>query len=874
MALALFRKNKSDGLALLTGFKTVRQARNQAGGERFGLIELAPEYTADLFPPPPNSKRHAESIGPIFTAALRLHGPGLNRWLAESKDDNAFYTALCQALPDDSPTQFLLQRRRAQLGQHYEAWQNQALSQMRDEEITAFFLQDYLDSLIYPTEDEGLARLWCGLLISGRTEDELADRLARLLASLPCDATICNAAELGALLLDYYAPAFLQDQRDAGQADPDPLYSEWLAEVGFRVGPEWVLADGPYTAENDLPRQQLSAYWTLSAPPLNYEAGWTRRLLENEALRASEFDLTVHLAPAFADLSLREVLVRRLASLEREYAELQTNNRHREATEVGEQKQEVQKRLTALLDPRQRFFEVGVTLALRAGPEDFENECAVFEEELRDCGLAAHRTGTTSQTGAALLDCAPLNLSRFDRPFVLPAAEAGRLAHLGAVGQPDLRPDQPLVGLSPTSEAVYLNPAQRVGEMAFFLVGEEGKSSAQEAKSLTRYLTAMRRLKGGAVCGLDRKGQWARTVQQLGGVYLSIGPEESQFHFNPLEVTAESLAQISNLEIWVGEIGGFLSALLNLDDELKEDLTAVLVESAIARVSRNEELNAASIWIRAETSGYLRLAEELRKLGYSGRYGWLCSRPTRLPAPGRQDLLFVGLSAEVRREWSDEAQRFYFARLFARFAAQIGVQPPQRACLLVVEDAHELLTDPVAARSLGWLAGNAARVGLSLWLLSPRLDEWLNSHPGRTLLEQAQTHLFFNQSGPGLAGFARRMGLSQRFLKAVRETLPGAAVVRQRDEDGQTNLFAFEPLPGDYIERLSSAPAQFAAPAAVSTRRPAPIEVPLFAPDEIFGDDSVVEESKLEEETDLPELDDENQPPFDNPAPPRSYAYA
>ena len=838
MAISLFGKSKSSMAAFL-GFTKVRPVLNEAGQERFGLIEVAPEYTAEFFPVETSRKRPVQKT--VLTAALRLSGPGLNRWLAEGREDASFFARLCQALPGDSPAQFWLRRRRGQLKPHYLSWRQRAYQRLSDPEIASVFAQDYLESVIYKVEDSGLADIWCGLLISGRNEEEVAGRLAWLVASLPCEATPCTSAELSALLLDYFAPGMLEAELEDFQSRPEILYADWLEQVSFEFS-----GDGFFNGS-------ASAYWTLSAPPLKNEMGWTRGLLENEALAASEFDITVHLAPAHQETTMREVLERRRLSLEGQFNNAMATGRRVEAQELYEQKHEVERRLEALVEGQQRYFEIGISLALHSRPDDFEADCDLFEEELEGCGLAAHRTLSYQQTRCATLDCAPLNLSQFDRPFVLPADEAGRLAQLGSSGQPQLLPDQPLVGLSPGGEAVYLNPASRPGQTAFFLLGEAGKSSAREAHCLVRYLTAMRVLRGETLCGFDSKGEWLKLAQQFGGRYVAFGPYENEFHFNPLEVSAESLNQLSELEKWVSEMGRFLTALLDLNPEQSEDLSAVLLGAAIERASHQQQLNAASLWIRAETSGFEAIVEPLKQLCLGRRYGWLFARPTRLPKPGQFPLLFLGLSPEVRGNWNEETRRYYFSRLFARFAMQAGAHLPERPYLFLIDSAQELLSDPLSAHALAWINQNAKNFRTSLWLLTPRAEEWLNSYTGRNLLERAQTQLFFNQNSPGLAGLARRLNLSQRFLKTVHELVPGAALVRQLDEDGEAVLFSFEGLPYDYTHRLAD-PARLAAPSTPPpAERSKPLEVPLFASEEIWDD------------SDLEDLQGEAEPSWDAP---------
>ncbi len=852
MNLTLFSKNKS-GMTALTGFKQVRPALNSAGNERFGLVEIAPEYAAGVFPYAETSRKRPPVA---LVGALRLSGPAFNRWLNEEKDDRAFFVRLCQALPDDSPAQFLLRRRRGQLQAHYQEWQQQAQRRLRDPEIASFFAQDYLESVIYPIEDNGLADLWSGVLIAGRSEEELAGRMAWLVANLPGEATPCSASELSALLLDYFAPDRLEAEREQASPLPESLYADWLSENPPEIYP------------NSLLNGYSNAYWMLSAPPLRSEGGWTRALLANETLADCEFDITVHLFPAHQEDTMREILERRVLTLDAEIEAARQARREASLEELSEKRQEVEAHLTALIEGQERYFATGVTLALRSLPENFEEECAAFEDELRECGLSPQRASTAYQVQAAMLDCAPLNLSQLERPFVLPAAEAGRLAQLGAVGQPSISSNAPLAGMSPAGEPVHFNPAARPGQAAQFLLGEPGKASARSARGVVRYLAAMRSVEGGAIYGFDFQGDWRSMVEQLEGRYVAFGPHETQYNFNPLEISAANLGQISGLESWVSEMGGFLSALLELEDERREELSAVLLSAAIEQSRRNQPLSAASLWIQAEVGGYSRLALELKSLCQGGRYGWLFGRPTRLPLPGSEPFIFVGLSPEIRDNWNEKARRYYFTRLFDRFSTLARVNIPTSRYLLLVDQAQELIADPVALRTLAGLGLDAAKLGLSMWLLSPSSDDWQNSHLSRGLLERAQTQLFFNQNGSGLSGLARRLNLSQRFIRAVRETVPGAAIVRQLDEDGDATLFAFEGLPADYIERLSGPVSQLGfADNSPTTTKAKPLEVPLFATEEIWGDS---EFDRLNSEDEFGP-DDETEPEI---VPAVAYAYA
>ncbi|MBN9388423.1 MAG: hypothetical protein J0I20_10255 [Chloroflexi bacterium] len=831
MAIPFFGKKYLGKLSVFTGFEQVFPVLNPGGSERFGVIELSPETSrthgrlsnlAGNFLP--SGKKRVAG----YTGVLRLSGPAQNQGLTQGKDTTSFFEALTRSLPSDSPAQFLMRRRNYHLENHYNVLQEKILRRLPDEEITDFFLQDYLDNMVYPLEAGGLGKIWYGLLVSAPTIETLTGHMAVLVANLPCEASPCSATEITALLLDHYAPLLLEQFRAEGTPLPRRFSPEALNGADLTVLP------GAFH------HGLTSTYWKVSAPPLSHPQGWTFPLLANPKLVNTEFDLTVHLTPANRDDKLCVVLERRLAFLDEQLETAFTRQATAIIDDLQEQRQEVAYRLESARCEDNRFFEAGITFSLRANRDDLERVSRVFEAELKNLGLAARPTFTAAETRAALLEIAPLNLPQGDRPLVLPGWEAGQLAHLHPITAPDYKDRETLVGLSQLNEPVFFDPAVRPGQTAFFLLGEPGKATTHQARTLVRYQTIFQWLKGEAVCGLDRKGEWEDLVKQFGGRYVRLGPDEPDFNFNPLEVEAENLRWNSSLSEWLNETAAFLADLLKLDTDLQQDLLASLFEAAMALLNRNEPFNAASLWMRAENGGYGLLAERLKELTKTGRYGWLCAHPTRVPQTSLcPDLLFIGLSPTLQSLLGEEQQKFYFARLFARFAGQLWAENPDRSRLLVLNQAHEFLADPVSARSLGWLEQRSKPAGLRLWLVSPSPAEWLNSYYGRELFDRAGCHLFFQQGQNVMAPVARRLGLSPTLVKAVREARPGAAIVRQTGEDGQVDFFSFEAPNGDYFDRFALASGRLTTPKPSQTRRDEPEEVPLFAPDEIWDENDL-----------------------------------
>ncbi len=843
MAIPFFGKKFRRNLSTFTGFEQVFPVLNPGGSERFGVIELANRTgraSSNLAGLTGNFLPFGKKPQTTYTGILRLGGPALNLWLAQGKAAQPFFERLCKSLPVDTPAQFLMRRRNLRLETQYNAFQEKILRRIEDEEISDFFLQEYLDNLVYPAEAGGLGEIWFGLLVSATSLEALTGHMAVLVGALPCDTSPCSAAEISELVLDYYAPLLLESYRAAGLPAPTELFPGRLVEAGLNVLP------------GSLHNGLATAYWNVTVPPLSHPQGWTMPLLDNRQLVNAEFDISIHLTPANRDDKLLGVLERRLAFLEEQLEMAFSQQNTAVLDDLQEQRQEVAARLEGTSTEGNRFFEAGITLALRAEEAELEWACLVFEEQMKNCGLAARRTHTAAKTRSAMLGISPLNLTQSERPLVLPTGEAGQLAFLAPSGLPMVAPlgtsGQILTGLSRLNEPVFLDPATKPGETAFFLLGEKGKATAHQARTVLRYQAIMQWLKGEAVCGLDRKGEWEDLVLQFGGKYVRLGENEPEFNYNPLEVNVENLKWDNTLSDWITETAGILSDLLKLDAELQQDLLAALFEAAMALVSRNEPFNAASLWLRAESGGYGLLAARLKELTKTGQFGWLCARPTRLPQPGPyNELVFIGLSPALQSLLSEEWQKFYFARLFSHFAGQLWSTTSRQPRLLVLDQAHELLADRVSARTLGWLEQRSKPAGLKLWLASPGPAEWLHSYFGRELFDRASCHIFFQQSQNVMAPVSRRLGLSQNMVKAVRDATPGAAIVRQNGKEGEGLFFGFEALPGDYLERFALAPGRLTTPAEAKIGRSEPEEVPLFAPDEIWDEGDLPEHYPQEE---------------------------
>ncbi len=757
--MALFAKTQTKhGLSLnRPGFFQVRPVLNHSGEERFGVIELSPECAPIVFF---EAKKPRDRQTKTLVGGLRLFGAKLNLWLADEREEQDFWYALTAALPGDCAAQFILHRRPTMLETHYASIREAVCSRLPDHETAYLYLDDYLENLVYPTEEAGLVQQEAYLMVSAHSEEELGDRLAIIYATLPCDATPCHKAELELLLQEY----------------------------GVRLTPSlW---------DDHLKAVEPRSYWAIVAPPPSTEGGWTRPLLESEELSGTSFDIVAHLTPGKADPNMRLVLQRRQASLLAMLKNSEEAGTVTASNELGEQLSEVERRLKMLDTQGQRFFEVSICLSLRSTEEDYAEETERFEFALLDAKLSPRRITGDNGLELAWIDCAPLNLPQLARLFVVgeqsmdkaSTLSAGRLcqfATAGGIGLP--LPGIPLVGYSRAGEPFFLDPG--VG-LSLFMAGEPETRYAYQAHNLIKYLVAMRYMSGQRFCVFDLNGEWEAVASQL----KSNGAKVWQHPYNwvnLLEAKRENLQTLDEIQTWLDETGRFLAALLGLDGQ--EGLESLLLGAVVALQTEETPLNPSTLWERAVNDGNEPLAKALSRLVLDGDLAWLFMQEEETGIP-TEDLLVFGFDRDEVEALPLAARRMIMARLYARLALLF----PARTVIL--DEAGTMLQEKEAAA----VTLEMLQQRRNLWVIASSGEELLLSQGGvgRWLIEHARTHIFFRQNGPVLLSIARRLGMSPRATRAIRELACGAAIVR-RKEGGEVLLSAFEPLPGDYLTRLA-----------------------------------------------------------------------
>ncbi len=808
------------------GFVDVRPVWNEAGEEQFGVIELAPEMD--------NSGKGRNGNAPLLTAGLRLSGSGLNLWLADDRHEREFWQSLAGAV-NAGPVQFVLRRRQAHLDRHLEAWEHALTTHLPDETVRQAFLEDYVENFVLPNHAANPVELWAGLLISGRGEAEVSARLAALFAALStsgCEVAPLNAQELSILLLDYYNPCAATEEMERLADGELPLVEPAIGEDALFVG-------------------LAQAFWRIAAPPSPREGGWVRALLE-QTPREAEFDLVAHLAPLAnpaAENSLTEVLGRRLLLLETQAQSAQNVGDGVLYHDLQAKQGEMQLRLETLANGQARYFEVGLALSLRCETEELEQLSEDFVAAANQAGLALQLVRGAARVERAWQTCAPLNVARLPRSFVLPSLEAGRLAQVAATScNFGLAGSAPLLGLNGAGEPVYFENDQQPGQTALFLTGNAGAASVLPARNVVKYLAAMRYLGGERLLGFDPHGDWRTLTHQLGGTYLGFGPENKTiWHYNPLQFVAlpQGSDTLQVVEQWSETTTAFLATILDLarfdNLDLAEQLRSVLVELAFnncAATDADEVLTAGRLYSAATAGGYPELAAQLARCVNDGDLAWLFGRPTKL-APALTapacNLLFVGFSPQAQAILTKAARSAILARVFAYFG-DIPTTSLASVRLVIYDDAAALLTEPqVGSQLTRMYKGVARRKAWNLWCIGEDPTQWLAHQAGQIVLEQSDKVFFFKQNGAGVVGAAKRLQLPVRAQRAIRDIAAGGAVVAERGEAGARGLEMFVPVAQDYIARLAQAPVRsllaqpLAAPVQTKPKtRPEPEILPVI----------------------------------------------
>ncbi len=800
------------------GFNDVYAVLNDAGGERFGAVQLT---------------------GGGLTALLRLQG--LNYWLGSGDAEREALSRIQQHLPD-FPVQFILQRRRLDREAYLAKWRKRIARRFVAQPVAGEMVwADFKERMVARWGEYGAAEVWCGLAVSAPSEAELAQRLALLYTSLPFEAEPLVAAQIIALLHAYLRPASPAAQ-EADASNPISL----LSPNGLYLGNDSIL----------LERSVNLSFYTAQPPTPAAPAGeWLWPVLRSDALAASEYDLCVHIQPARYEVEMQMVLERRLTHIEARLTEIDAlaedeltltqplpeGEGRRPLTQplpelargshspsqpppLGEgrstrrlqvvysdpelrdddaereslllERREVEQRLAQLQRGEERLREVSMLFTLRATHGQEVATRNRFSAELKRLGFNPQQLKGRQSVERGLRSSLPINRNSAGRQFTLTAAAAAPLLWLANNQTTDT--DLPPLGLARDRSVIGFAP-QASGEPGHRTIS--GGSEPQRSYTIHQW-ALLDYVAGYDLYGYDPDGEWREFCAALGGQYIVPGAVSQGGDLNLIAASRTELDDPTSFARWVAETAALLSRLAGgLDEEQVSNLSAALFQLGLGYLERNQPLTLQRLYGDVRAGGYTPLARALNIIA-RGRWRALFAdeQPKMLgksddstPAPVAP-LVFIGRANDD----TPPELAAYLANMTARrlLTALLDAAPgvampgfpnlrhPVVPTTMLFAAAPVALEDAALSRAISRTLDGGQ--GVNLWLLANQADDLLADPANVALLSLIPNHLLLRQDGSSeLAALA---ALSSRAARAVPNLAKNQALLAQPSGSAIVNV--------------------------------------------------------------------------------------
>jgi murein DD-endopeptidase MepM/ murein hydrolase activator NlpD len=791
------------------GFHDVYAVLNDAGGERFGAVQLT---------------------GGGLSGLMRLRG--LNYWLGNDEAEREALARIQQHLPD-FPVQFIIQRRRLDSGAYLAKWRKRIAHRFVEQpEAGEQVWADFKERMVARWREYGAAEVWCGLALTASSEAELGQRLAQLYTSLPFEAEALGAAEIVNLLRNYLRPASPASKQEADTANPLSIISPnglYLSNDGIR-----------------LERNTSLSFYTAQPPtPAAPSGEWLWPVLRSDALAGSEYDLCVHIQPARYEMEMQMVLERRLTHIEARLTEIEALTDDAALTlsqplpegegfvRRGDKKQasrlqvvyshpelpasdaereslllerhEVEQRLAQLRRSEERLREVSMLFILRAAHGQEAAQRNRFIAELERLGFSPQQLKGRQNVERGLRSSLPINRNQAGRQFTITAAAAAPLLWL-ANNQPS-DTDQPPLGLARDRSVVGFAP-QAEGEPGHRTIS--GGSEPQRSYIIHQW-ALLDYVASHDLYGYDPNGEWREFCAALGGVYIAPGALTQGGNLNLIAAARAELDDPASFTRWVVETAGLLSKLAGgLDDDQISHLSAALFQLGLGYLERNQPLTLQRLYADVRAGGYTPLA---RALNIIARGRWralfadeqpkmLGKSATSAPSPAAP-LVFIG---RADHDTPPELAA-YLANLAARrlLTALLNVAPgvampgfpglrhPAAPTTMLFAAAPAALDEAALSRAIS-RALATQQPPVSLWLLAAQGDDLLADPANVALLSCIPNHLLLRQDGS--AELAALAGLSERAARAIPNLAKNQALLAQPSGSAIVNIVLSFPRRG------------------------------------------------------------------------------
>lgn len=423
-------------------------------------------------------------------------------------------------------------------------------------------------------------------------------------------------------------------------------------------------------------------------------------------------------------------------------------------------------------------YRVALTVSVAHSERDGADQAA----ERLGTVLAAHGFRTTEVSGPGFLPalalapgCAPLA-----RSLVLTSdSVAARM--LPCLGTPFGDISAPLLGVNVLNGTPAYFSVWSQANHNLVVVGSSGAGKSVAAKTmLVRHV-----MEGVAAVVIDPDSEYRGVMQAVGGRYLELGEEA----LNPLGVaigtTPDAAAGLvlPILSVMAGDDRGVRDGrpIRRLPDEdqgwlhgelaaffaARERATAPLMHEAVEHLCTESMARALS---ERERDRCRIITARLRRFTQGAR-ATVFDRPSTFTVDDRP--VAIGLRSFAMTYGADltPALAVLLTAILAALEHRCG------RMIVVVDEAHRVTGDPDAGEVLGQLVRQARKHGAGVWMLSQRVEDFVRTDLGRTLVSTSSSKLVLGTEEAVLDDVREVFKLRDEEVAAISPSSPGRGVL-------------------------------------------------------------------------------------------------
>lgn len=474
-----------------------------------------------------------------------------------------------------------------------------------------------------------------------------------------------------------------------------------------------------------------------------------------------------------------------------------------------------------LLSKEASALRVAVTVAVEAdGSQEAAQSFERLQAALLDEDLALERV--TAPISAIAASAAPAGLP-LNRGLFLTTSEVAAYL-LAGQGTAFGDPSRPLVGIDAATGATCWYSVFDRNNFSALIVGSSGAGKSVAAKTLL----VRHHLQGADVLVIDPESEYRSVTMALGGEYVELGEQSlNAFAIDPSIGAEEAAGWVTRtLSVLGGEERDYRNNrpvrslpaqdMAWLFSEVVEFIEAwrqagpwrePVLGDFCAHLEGPALQRAARLNVEGRVKRCADIAERLR-VYTQGEKGLVFNRPSSVSLRGQA--VGVGLSRLATQLRADLTPALAFV-----LAALLGeLQKSGRRRIILVDEAHRVLSDPDAGEVLADVVRTSRKRGAGVWMASQSMRDFLSSGsgdrptPGEVLATVAASKLVLGVEHGLERGVQETFQLTDRELAAITtQRQPGRGVLI-----GEAERAIVDVMPGPHLlPVVSTSPIEPAA---------------------------------------------------------------